>query len=137
VREHHRVVVHVDDPAGRVDRLRQIAAGRRAGQAGADVDELPDARLDGEEAHRPLVEGEHTGHDRGHRGRRPEHRRGRPAIDLETVPAAVQEIRHPVRIGHGGINPAGLCPLGCVELPVVGHRVPSQAASQRRGGDVK
>jgi hypothetical protein len=132
MRQHHRVVVDVDDPAGRVDRLREIAAGLRAGQAGADVDELPDARLDGEEAHRPPMEGQDAGHDRGHRGRRPEHGQGRPAIGFEAVPAAVQEIRYPRRIGHGGIDLGGLLPPGCIELSVVNHVFPSCAASQRR-----
>ena len=61
MRQHHRVVVHVDDPAGRVDRLREIAAGLGAGQAGADVDELPDARLEREKSHRALMEGEDSG----------------------------------------------------------------------------
>ena len=124
VREHHRVVVHVHHPAGRVDRLRQITAGLRARQPRPDVDELPDPRLDGQEPHRPLMKRQHPGHDRRQRRRRPQHRQRRPPISLEAIPPPVQEIRHPRRIGRQGIDPLGLRPPGRVKLPVVDHRAP-------------
>jgi hypothetical protein len=48
---HDRVVVHVDHPRGRVDRAGHLVHARRGRDPGAQVDELPDARL-GEKAHR-------------------------------------------------------------------------------------
>jgi hypothetical protein len=45
VSEHDRVVVHVNDPAVRRRCLRHLVGVARRGNAGADVQELPDARL--------------------------------------------------------------------------------------------
>ena len=41
VRQHHGVVVDVDDAAGRVDRLGDLVRVAGRGHAGADVEELP------------------------------------------------------------------------------------------------
>jgi hypothetical protein len=45
VREHHRVVVDVDDPDIRAGLLRELVSVARGRQSRADVDDLPDARL--------------------------------------------------------------------------------------------
>src|ERR1700733_81681 len=121
--QHHRVVVHVDDPAVRIDRVDEAATGLRAGQAGADVEELPDAGLADEESDRALVKGEDKGHDRRDGGRDREHGLRRPAIGFKVIPAATEEIRYPGRVGHGGINQLGPRP-GIVELPVFNHISP-------------
>ena len=57
VRQHHRVVVDVDDPglrAGLQGDLVRVAGG---GQAGADVDDLPDAGLADQVTDHPAEEG--------------------------------------------------------------------------------
>src|SRR5439155_23065187 len=46
--QHQGVVVHVDDAALRGDRLGDLVGVVGGGQAGADVEELPDARLAGQ-----------------------------------------------------------------------------------------
>jgi spermidine/putrescine transport system ATP-binding protein len=53
----HRVVVHVDHPGVRRDRLGDLVGVVRGGQAGADVEELADADLGGQVAHRAGEEG--------------------------------------------------------------------------------
>ena len=50
VGEHDRVVVHVDDPGLRRDRLGDLVGVARRRDAGADVEELPDPRLGGQVA---------------------------------------------------------------------------------------
>ena len=55
-----------------------------------------------EKTHGALVEGEDSGHDRGDRGRGREHGPRRPAVGFEVVPAVIQEIRDPGRVGHRG-----------------------------------
>jgi hypothetical protein len=59
VREHDRVVVDVDHPGRRGDRLGDLVHVRAGGDAGADVQELPDPRVLGQEgnraAHKPPV----------------------------------------------------------------------------------
>ncbi len=49
--EHDGVVVHINDSAGRVDPLGDLMGVVDRGQSCADVQELPDARLAGEEPH--------------------------------------------------------------------------------------
>jgi hypothetical protein len=41
----HTIIVHVDDPGGRGERLNHLVDVRLGRDAGADVEELPDARL--------------------------------------------------------------------------------------------
>ena len=48
VHQHERVVVDVDDARFRRDRLRDLVGVVGGGQPGADVEELPDARLAGQ-----------------------------------------------------------------------------------------
>src|SRR5208282_6096236 len=68
VREHDGVVVDVDDPGLGRHALRylvRVAVGR---DPGADVEELPDPRLGGQETNRPGQEGA-VGADREHQVR--------------------------------------------------------------------
>jgi hypothetical protein len=53
VGQNHRIVVRVHDPAFPRDLLRHLMHAARRGQAGADIQELADARLAGQVAHRP------------------------------------------------------------------------------------
>ena len=53
VRQHDGVVVDVDDPAVRRGALGDLVGVVRGRDPGADVEELPDPRLGGQEAHRP------------------------------------------------------------------------------------
>ena len=95
--------------------------GAHEGQPGADVEELPDPRLDDQEAQHALLEPAHGGRD----GRYP--RRGRAqdprglAVGLEVVLAAVQEVRHARRVRHPGVDERGFRPAGRVFPPVVCH----------------
>jgi len=50
VSEHHRVVVHVDDPGRGRDGLGDLVGVARRRDAGADVEELPHPRFPGEVA---------------------------------------------------------------------------------------
>src|SRR5262249_43121927 len=52
----HRVDVGVDDPRGRIDPLDHLMGVADGGQAGSDVDELPQAGLGGQPRGRPLME---------------------------------------------------------------------------------
>ena len=52
VGEHDRVMVHICDAAVRRHRLRDLVRVIRGRDAGADVEELPDPRLGGQETHR-------------------------------------------------------------------------------------
>src|SRR5215203_3153036 len=54
--QHDRVVVDVDDPGGRVDRLDDLVDVGAGRDAGADVEELSDPQLPGKEAHGPAHE---------------------------------------------------------------------------------
>ena len=56
VAEHDRVVVDVDDPAPRRDRLGDLVGIALGGQAGPDVEELAQAGLLGQEPDRPAQE---------------------------------------------------------------------------------
>jgi hypothetical protein len=56
VREHDRVVVHVHDPGLRHRALGHLVSVVGRGQAGADVQELPDAGLGGQVVHRAAEE---------------------------------------------------------------------------------
>jgi hypothetical protein len=115
VGRHDRVVVDVGDADVRRDRVGQFMGVRRGGDAGADVDDLPDSAL-GDEAHRTAEEiavgagaGGHLGGDLHHAVR------GLP-VDLVVVPAAEEVVVHP-----GRVRPAGVYLLDGESL--VGHGV--------------
>jgi hypothetical protein len=50
--QHHRVVVHVDDPGFFCDRLSDLVRIVRDGKAGSNVEKLPDTGIIREEIHR-------------------------------------------------------------------------------------
>ena len=53
VRQHDRVVVHVDDPGRRRHGLGDLVGVVRRRDAGPDIQELADLAVPGQEAHRP------------------------------------------------------------------------------------
>ena len=121
VRQHHRVVVHVRDAALGRERLGDLVGGAHERQPHADVKELPDSRLDDQEAQHALLEPAHGGRD----GRYPRCGRAQDprglAVGLEVVMAAVQEIDHACRVRHPGVDQRGFRPAGRVFPPVVCH----------------
>jgi hypothetical protein len=104
VLQDHRVVVHVGDASVRRDGLRDLVRVVRRGDAGADIEELGDPGVGGEEAHgageeRPV--GAHRlddarvgGHDRV----------ARCTVGGEVVFAAEPVIMHPGAVRHAGVN---------------------------------
>jgi hypothetical protein len=71
VGQHHRVVVEVDHPGGRVDPVGDLVHVLRDRQARTDVEQLPDARLADQEADHPAEQvalGAHAHLDRGQLG---------------------------------------------------------------------
>jgi hypothetical protein len=105
VQQHHRVVVHVDHAAVRRDRLRDLVHVLHGRQAGAEVEELPDAGLGGQET-------DHPGQKRPARPGRL-HRLGEdlvglfrgPPVGLEVVLAAQPVVVDPRRMGDFCIDP--------------------------------
>jgi len=113
VGEHDRVVVHVDHAAVGRHCLRHLVGVVRRRDPGADVEELPDPGLGGEEPHDPGQErpvGPHR-HDDPRIGR--DHRVTGGAVGREVILAAQPVVMHPGAVGH----------LGVKGLPVVGGDV--------------
>jgi hypothetical protein len=105
VQQHDRVVVHVNDLGFGGDRLRDLMHVFPGGKAGADVQELPDARLSGEEPHGPPQEcpcrpggfrRPREGLDRG---------LGGGAVGLEVVRSAKKVVIHPRRMRDVRVDP--------------------------------
>jgi hypothetical protein len=124
VRDDHRVVVHVDDPGTRRDGLRHLvgAAGRR--HAGTDVEELPDPGLRRQELDQATLERAGRGAKGAHDRRDGDQLAGRPAVDLEVIPAAGQVVPGPGDVRDGGIHRSGLAAARVVLRPLVNHVVP-------------
>jgi hypothetical protein len=104
VREHHRVAVHVHDARRRRYRLRHLVHVVGGGQAGADVKELPDARLGRQEPHRAAEEPAvlpQPGPPRGPCGQR---LIGHGAVGGEVVLAADVVVIHARRMRLGDID---------------------------------
>jgi len=104
VRQHDRVIVHVDDPGLGRDRLGDLMGVARCRDASANIEELADPRLPGQEANGPPEEGP-VGPAAG----------GEARVDLEpglhrlavgrvVVLAAEQVVIHPGLVGHGGVE---------------------------------
>ena len=55
--QHQRIVVDVDDPTLRCDRLGDLMSAVRGGQTDADIEELADAALSSQEPYHPGEEG--------------------------------------------------------------------------------
>ena len=104
VHDHQRVVVAVDDPgvpAGGLGDLVDVALG---GQAGADVQELPDPRVAGQVPHRPAQEpAVGPGGHRGIRHRRQQFPRSRP-VGGEIILPAQQVVVNPRDIRDADIE---------------------------------
>jgi hypothetical protein len=100
VHHDHGIVVDVDDAALGRDALRDLVGVVGGGQPGADVQELPDARLAGQVARRPPQEVAVL--QRGQPGGREALENLVPggAIDREVVLAA-----EPVVVSAGGVPP--------------------------------
>ena len=103
VREHDRVIVHVDDPGVRRRCLRDLVGVARGGDSGADVEELPDTRLPGQVADGAAEEGAVlAGLDRRRRDRGDE-----PVSDLPVGPEVVLSAQQVV-VDPGGMRHAGI-----------------------------
>src|SRR6185437_13173773 len=98
VGQHDRVVVRVHDPGGRRDLLGDLVDVRTGGDAGTDVEELPDAGVVGQVGHRTLHE-RPVGPDVAHDRRPGRHHRlaGRP-VGGEVVLAAQPVVVDPGRV---------------------------------------
>jgi hypothetical protein len=112
------VAVHVDDPRVRVGGLRDLVDVGHGGQARADVEELPDAPLGGEEMDDPAEEGPvRQGRPRASRDHGQD-LRGRGAIGVEVVLPAKNVVIDPGHVRHRDVQPASGQP---VLLPHVVH----------------
>ncbi len=107
VDQHEWVVVHVDDAGSRRDPLRDLVGVLGGGQPGADVEELAEPHLTGEELHGPAQEravlaGGHP--DRGERGG---HLVGGLTVGGEVVLAAQPVVVPAGRVRHARVDFAG------------------------------
>jgi PAS domain S-box-containing protein len=103
VREDDRVVVHVDDPGFRRDLLGDLVRVIGGGQAGPDIQELPDPGLTGQVLHGPAQEGP-VGPDTGQ-----DIRVSRDGL-LCDVPVGLVVVlpAEPVIVDPGGVRDAGV-----------------------------
>jgi hypothetical protein len=103
VRDHRRVAVAVQHPGLWVDRLRDLVDAPPGGQSRADVEELPNPCLFGQEPDSPLQEPTvgpcRTGRIRCRRKQLPP----RDPIDGETVLPAQQPVIDPCSVGHDDV----------------------------------
>jgi hypothetical protein len=104
VAQHDRVVVHVDHAAVRRRRLRHLVGVVRGRDAGAEVEELPDPGLRGQEPDHPGQE-RPVGADRGDdAGVGLDHRVAGGAVGGEVVRAAEPVVVHPRAVRHAGVD---------------------------------
>jgi hypothetical protein len=108
VRDHHRVVVQVDDADVRVDALGKLMDVLHGGQAGADVQELdhvlvPDEVADDPGENLPLQLRADPG-----RGHRHDHLFGQRPVDREVVSPAEEVVVNARAIGARGVDLGGL-----------------------------
>ena len=104
VGEHDRVVVHVDDPAVRRDPLGDLMGVLRGGQAGADVEELADSRLEREVAHRAVEKRAVGAHAREHDRADLDDRLGGRPVRGVVVLAAKEVIVDTSRVGGADVE---------------------------------
>jgi hypothetical protein len=100
VGEHQGVIVYVHDPALRRHLLGHLMGVIRGGQAGADVQELPDPRLDGQVADRPGQERPGRAGDHGDTGKDLQVLIARCPVDRVVVLAAQPVVPDPGRMRH-------------------------------------
>ena len=132
VRQHHRVVVDVDDAAGRVDRLGDLVRVAGRGHAGADVEELPYPGLGGQVGHRPAQERAGGRPELRHRRGDGDQQLGGPAVGLEVIAAAHQVVPDPRDVRRGGVDLDRPHGPGRQAQPLLGrHRRPTPSPLPR------
>jgi len=104
VGKHHRVVVHVHDPAFRRHRLRDLVRVIRSGNAGANVKELADSALGGQVAHRAGKERAVRPDVAEYAGIGGDRLLGGLPVGGEIVLAAQPVIVHPGHVRHAGVE---------------------------------
>ena len=104
VHQHHGVVVDVDDLGVRSHPLGDLVGVVGGGQAGADVQELTDARLTGQVPDRADQEGPRGASVLDDRRERLENLVADLAVDVEVVFAAQPVVPDPGRLGHVGVD---------------------------------
>ena len=111
MQQHDRVVVHVNDLGFGGDRLRDLMHVFPGGKADADVQELPDARLSGEEPHGPPQERPCGAGGLRRLGEGLNRGVGRDPVDLVIVLAAEKVVIYPRRMRDVRFDPAGFPPI--------------------------
>ena len=111
MRDHHRVVIYVRDPRGRVDLLRDLVHDVLRGQPHPEVKELVDARLAGEEPYRAPDELPDRSSRDARDGKGSEHLLGGVPVRLEGFPAAQVVVIHARDVRRAGIEPVGRSPV--------------------------
>jgi hypothetical protein len=121
VRQHDGVVVHVDHPAAGGHGLRDLVGVGRRGDAGPDVEELPDPGLRGQIADRALHEGT-VGEHRVDQVRIGLQRRvaGRP-VHRVVVLAAEPVVIDPGDVRHAGVKGRMVAVRGMLQFWLVGR----------------
>lgn len=99
----HGVVVHVDHPAGGVHRADGLVDAGRGGDAGAEIDELPDAPLGQMTDRLDLEPAVGPGHEAGVGGDR-EQLLGHGAVDRQVVLASEEVVVHPGRTRYPRVD---------------------------------
>jgi hypothetical protein len=123
VQDDDGVAVNVDDPRVRVGGLGDLVDVGGGGQARADVEELPDTPLRGEEMDDPAEEGPvHPGRPRTARDNRQD-LRGGGTIGVEVVLPAENIVIDPGHVRHRDVQPASGQPV--LLLRIVHELAPS------------
>jgi hypothetical protein len=104
VGQDHRIVVHVDHAGRRRDRLGDLVGVVRGRDAGADVEELPNAGLGRQVAHRATQERTVRAHGEDQVRIGLESLVARVPVDLVIVLAAQPVVVHPGHVGHAGVQ---------------------------------
>ena len=104
VQQDDRVVVGVDDPCSGSRPLRHLMGVVHGGQAGADVEELPDARVGRQVMHDGGEEHPDAAGDVGHGGHDGEHFLGGDPVGREVVLAAEPVVVDARRVRHADVE---------------------------------
>ena len=98
------VVVDVENPCAAGDLLGDLVHVSRGGQAGADVDELPDPVLLGEDPHHPAQERPVSPGDERQLRHHLDELVSRGTVGREVVLALEEVVVHPGDVGRGGVQ---------------------------------
>jgi hypothetical protein len=104
VAQHDRVVVDVDHAGGGLDLLGDLVHVLRGGQAGTDVEQLPDARLADQVADHAPEDVPLGAHAHLYRGQRRDHLLGDGAVGGEVVLAAEKVVVDPGDVRLRGVE---------------------------------